>query len=91
MRFSVSASLLAVAAIVATCNAAALNVSNSSLKRCTNSASNRKCWGNYDITTDYENVVPETGVTREVMHGGNNVYILLVDLANDEQSTGLRW
>ncbi|PVH84523.1 multicopper oxidase [Cadophora sp. DSE1049] len=34
-------------------------------KRCTNSASDRSCWGDYDLTTDYYNTVPDTGVTRE--------------------------
>lgn len=35
-------------------------------KRCTNSASDRTCWGDYDISTDYTTTVPDTGVTREV-------------------------
>lgn len=35
-------------------------------KRCTNSASSRSCWGNYDISTDYYNTWPDTGVTVEV-------------------------
>ncbi|KAH9223453.1 extracellular dihydrogeodin oxidase/laccase [Leptodontidium sp. 2 PMI_412] len=34
-------------------------------KRCTNSATDRSCWGDYDLTTDYYNTVPDTGVTRE--------------------------
>jgi hypothetical protein len=34
-------------------------------KRCVNSASDRSCWGDYDLSTDYYNVVPDTGVTRE--------------------------
>ncbi|KAH7407626.1 Cupredoxin [Cadophora sp. MPI-SDFR-AT-0126] len=34
-------------------------------KRCTNSASDRSCWGDYDLTTDYYTTVPDTGVTRE--------------------------
>ncbi|PVH70990.1 multicopper oxidase [Cadophora sp. DSE1049] len=36
-----------------------------SAKRCVNSASDRSCWGDYDLTTDYYNEVPDTGVTRE--------------------------
>lgn len=32
---------------------------------CVNSASDRTCWGDYDISTDYYNEVPDTGVTRE--------------------------
>lgn len=34
-------------------------------KRCTNSASDRSCWGDYDTSTNYYNTVPDTGVTRE--------------------------
>lgn len=34
-------------------------------KRCVNSADDRSCWGDYHISTDYYNVVPDTGVTRE--------------------------
>ncbi|KAI9048532.1 hypothetical protein LZ554_007365 [Drepanopeziza brunnea f. sp. 'monogermtubi'] len=34
-------------------------------KRCVNSASDRTCWGDYDISTDYYTEVPDTGVTRE--------------------------
>ena len=34
-------------------------------KRCTNSATDRSCWGDYDLSTNYYDVVPDTGVTRE--------------------------
>ncbi|KAF3761016.1 hypothetical protein M406DRAFT_83754 [Cryphonectria parasitica EP155] len=36
-------------------------------KRCVNSASDRSCWGDYDLSTDYYDIdaVPDTGVTRE--------------------------
>lgn len=34
-------------------------------KRCTNSAEDRSCWGDYDISTNYYDNVPDTGVTRE--------------------------
>lgn len=41
-------------------------VSVSSLsKRCTNSADDRTCWGDYDISTNYYEEVPDTGITRE--------------------------
>jgi hypothetical protein len=33
---------------------------------CDNTATSRSCWGNYSIDTDYYEVTPETGVTREV-------------------------
>jgi hypothetical protein len=35
-------------------------------KRCTNSAADRSCWGNYDLSTNYYDEVPDTGVTVEV-------------------------
>lgn len=35
-------------------------------KRCTNSAGDRSCWGNYDLSTNYYDDVPDTGVTVEV-------------------------
>lgn len=34
-------------------------------KRCVNSAEDRSCWGDYDLSTNYYDVVPDTGVTRE--------------------------
>jgi hypothetical protein len=34
---------------------------------CENTASSRNCWGNYSIDTNYYDVTPDTGVTREVM------------------------
>ena len=39
--------------------------SNNLSKRCTNSASDRSCWGDYDTSTNYYTTVPDTGVTRE--------------------------
>jgi hypothetical protein len=33
---------------------------------CTNSATDRSCWGDYDLLTNYYDTVPDTGVTREV-------------------------
>lgn len=35
-------------------------------KRCTNSATDRSCWGDYDISTNYYEDGPTTGVVREV-------------------------
>ncbi|KAJ0416978.1 Cupredoxin [Aspergillus carlsbadensis] len=32
---------------------------------CENTSTSRECWGQYDISTDYHSVVPNTGVTRE--------------------------
>jgi hypothetical protein len=37
---------------------------------CDNTATSRGCWGNYNINTSWYDVVPETGVTREVRQGG---------------------
>lgn len=39
---------------------------SSSSKRCTNSAADRACWGNYDLSTNYYDEAPDTGVTVEV-------------------------
>jgi hypothetical protein len=35
---------------------------------CENTATSRSCWGDYNIDTDYYDVTPTTGVTREVNH-----------------------
>jgi len=35
-------------------------------KRCENSATDRSCWGDYDLSTNYYDEVPDTGVTVEV-------------------------
>lgn len=44
-------------------------------KRCVNSASDRSCWGDYDISTDYYDTVPDTGVTREYWFNVENTYV----------------
>lgn len=52
--------------LVATKVAAAPQSSVPSLsKRCTNSADDRSCWGDYDISTNYYDESPDTGVVRE--------------------------
>jgi hypothetical protein len=33
---------------------------------CQNTPTSRACWGEYNISTDWHSVVPDTGVTREV-------------------------
>lgn len=35
-------------------------------RACENSAEDRSCWGDYDISTNYYETVPDTGVTVEV-------------------------
>jgi len=40
--------------------------SSPSFTPCVNSPTNRQCWGDYDINTNYYQVIPDTGVTREV-------------------------
>lgn len=42
-------------------------------KRCVNSASDRSCWGDYDISTNYYDNVPNTGVTREYWFSVENI------------------
>lgn len=34
-------------------------------KRCTNTPQDRSCWGDYDISTNYYDNYPDTGITRE--------------------------
>lgn len=33
---------------------------------CDNTPSSRDCWGDYNISTDYYKVIPDTGATKEV-------------------------
>ncbi|KAK3307155.1 laccase 2 [Chaetomium strumarium] len=40
---------------------------------CAHSADTRRCWGNYSIDTNYYEVVPDTGVTREFWFVVENV------------------
>lgn len=54
-------SLLLASGVVAAPKASTPSLS----KRCTNSADDRTCWGDYDISTNYYDEVPDTGVTRE--------------------------
>lgn len=54
----------------------ALSKTPSISKRCVNSASDRSCWGDYDINTDYYETVPDTGVTREYWLTVENMYVL---------------
>lgn len=42
-----------------------LDASQKLTKRCVNSATDRSCWGDYDLSTNYYEEVPDTGVTRE--------------------------
>jgi hypothetical protein len=55
-------------------------------KRCTNSASDRSCWGDYDLSTDYYTTVPDTGVTREVKLPFLNVGHMLILLSTISSS-----
>jgi FtsP/CotA-like multicopper oxidase with cupredoxin domain len=61
MRFSFFAASLAL--VLSGVTAAPHNSHLS--KRCTNSATDRSCWGDYDLSTNYYSEVPDTGVTRE--------------------------
>ncbi|KAI4602002.1 hypothetical protein KJ359_010868 [Pestalotiopsis sp. 9143b] len=51
--------------LVAKVTAAPQSSAPSLSKRCTNSADDRSCWGDYDISTNYYEEAPDTGVTRE--------------------------
>lgn len=52
-------------AVVARSTSPELEAKSSIHKRCTNSADDRSCWGDYDISTNYYDESPDTGVTRE--------------------------
>lgn len=52
-------------ALAAPSHSLSSQLDHSLTKRCVNSASDRSCWGDYDITTNYYDTVPDTGVTRE--------------------------
>jgi hypothetical protein len=57
--------LLGLTLATSVANAIPLETSTLS-KRCVNSASDRTCWGDYSISTDYYTEGPDTGVTVEV-------------------------
>ncbi|KAH7403702.1 laccase 3 [Cadophora sp. MPI-SDFR-AT-0126] len=42
-------------------------------RACDNSASDRSCWGDYDLSTNYYDEVPDTGVTREYYFEVQNI------------------
>lgn len=42
-------------------------LSHRQISSCENTATSRQCWGDYNIDTDYYNVTPDTGETREVI------------------------
>jgi hypothetical protein len=44
---------------------------------CDNAAESRDCWGSYSIDTDYYDVVPDTGVTREVLPSASTFFLIL--------------
>ncbi|TVY46600.1 Laccase [Lachnellula occidentalis] len=52
-------------------------------KRCDNSASDRSCWGDYDLSTDYYNEVPDTGATVEYWFELTNTTAALDGVSRD--------
>lgn len=68
-RIFAGLSALACASVVAATAIPEVGFGGNLLKRttpCEHGPNSRQCWGNYDINTDYMEVIPETGVTREV-------------------------
>lgn len=49
-------------------------------RACENSATSRSCWGDYDISTNYYDEVPDTGDTVEVYSISLNFVVSRVDL-----------
>ena len=50
----------------------------SSTGYCVNSPSNRQCWGQYNIDTDYNQITPDTGVTQEVCYSAAQLIAVLL-------------
>lgn len=67
-RIFAGLSALACASLVAATAIPGVSVGGNLMKRatpCEHGPNSRQCWGNYDINTDYMEVTPDTGVTRE--------------------------
>ncbi|TVY90896.1 Laccase, partial [Lachnellula willkommii] len=52
-------------------------------KRCDNSATDRSCWGDYDLSTDYYTEVPDTGATVEYWFELTNITAALDGVSRD--------
>jgi FtsP/CotA-like multicopper oxidase with cupredoxin domain len=63
MLFSSSLAIMALA--IAGVTAVPYSSHLSKRESCTHSATDRSCWGDYDLSTNYYSDVPDTGVTRE--------------------------
>ena len=63
-------SLLASGFALAISGASAAPHASSLVKRCTYSSTDRACWGDYDLSTNYYDEVPDTGNTVEVSPRG---------------------
>jgi hypothetical protein len=59
-------SLLASGLALAISGASAAPHVSSLAKRCTYSSTDRACWGDYDLSTNYYDEAPDTGNTVEV-------------------------
>jgi hypothetical protein len=75
LRSLLLAALYAAGALAATTTSTTTTSSDSrtpatptTTSSCVNSATDRDCWGDYNIYTDYYTTTPDTGVTRSV-HG----------------------
>ncbi|KAH8888457.1 hypothetical protein GQ53DRAFT_843425 [Thozetella sp. PMI_491] len=73
MKFFVLLELLAVGVLGHAVPRSAEPPSVSPRAACENTASNRQCWGDYDINTDWYSVTPDTGVTREYWLEAQNI------------------
>lgn len=71
--FSALLALVAIPAVLGAPSFSFGDNSNHLSKRCVNSAEDRSCWGDYDISTNYYDVVPDTGVVREYWFNVENI------------------
>jgi hypothetical protein len=71
-------SLLASGLALAISGASAAPHTSSLAKRCTYSSTDRACWGDYDLSTNYYDEVPDTGNTVEVCIPSNFTFIQLL-------------
>ena len=65
MLLSPSFTLAGLSFLVSSALAAPHTSSQKPRASCENSASDRSCWGDYDLSTNYYDDAPDTGVTRE--------------------------
>jgi hypothetical protein len=80
MHFLPSFAVVSSLALLFSSVSAAPHTGSTLNKRCTNSATDRACWGDYDLSTNYYDDGPDTGVTVEVSILVTLLNIILTEL-----------